>query len=225
MVYRLRLFFSLCCIISSMRVLALPADTSASSGCVLVGMAVNPFYLSKGYSASVSYRVEIGFKDNPIFPTIQFGLPNYELPITTSSGNTASYTIQGAYIQPGFTWYWRHPSTYNESYYIGFLAYFGSFNNQITLKVSDSNWGTTQKYSFIEKQYISGMGIQFGGIFNLYEKLKMNTSCTIGNILKSDNGKPKLNGFQNSSAFTPGLGYETKIFTLGVHLGLIYRLY
>lgn len=187
-------------------------------------MVANPLYMSRGYSAITSYQLEYGSPRGHFFSIIQFGMCNYNNPITASYSHKAEYTITGYYLQPGFVFYSKNPIINKESFFVNVAGYFGSFNHNAKLEIADANWRTSRVYSESGRQLKVGVSSSFGSIFNIYRKLKMKVYLTAALITPTDNPIPQLEGFRDITYFTPGIGFENAL-AVGVHAGLTYQIY
>lgn len=196
------------------------AQKADSTGYFMIpGFTITPFSFGKGYSASACYSLQFGSYQFPVRGVIRFGFPNY--PIEISSTEKVDYNVKGAYIEPGAIFYFGDNGIDGRVFFIGLMGYFGTYNHQIKVEISDPYWGTSQVFEYDVKTRASGIILEVGRVYNITQKLMGTVSVNTGGVWLPHNPIPQIHKFKNQSKLVPGAGYGNHVL-LGVNLGLHY---
>jgi hypothetical protein len=189
--------------------------------CLMIGLVFNPISIEKGYSSITSYSLQIGTKKSRVFPTFRFGFPKMTPNFKSSFQYT--YSISGAYVQPGFTFYFNHPSMFKEVYYITVVGHFAKYRHRLTLDVNDKLWGTNAVYKYTNDEYQFGGLVEMGGMFAIYKALKMSSGLSVGVSSMPLAPLAQLNQYERKVGFMPGIGIGLGL-GFGFKVGLHYEI-
>lgn len=217
----LRFLLSLACIGWLEFINAQTADSSFSKQRqLLLGVNVNWFGLQNGVSEAVGYAVQVGNKK--INLTLRFGFPSRINSLDTDVKN--EYSIKGFYFQPGLTFYIGNDKHKDGKYfqYLRLMGHFATEDHKLHIVFTDSYWGTSKEYNFSSSTTHQGLLMEWGVLFTLYKRLKMDCNFGLGV------SNPRVIPFEQlpnltNSLFLPGMGFGNGVYG-GVNMGVFFEL-
>lgn len=145
---------------------------------LVAGAKLQPLLLNQGFGATTTYDLQLGLKNYLLFPSARMGFFEQEVNLKTVYEHT--YTIDGFYWQPGITVYSRTPAQHRSAFFMGIFGYFGKFNHNLSVSISDPNWGTSYQYKESFTTRPVGVTLEIGGMLTVVNRLKASFSVNTG---------------------------------------------
>ncbi len=187
---------------------------------LLVGVQFNTLGLQYGYSDAACYAVQIGNKR--VNFTFRFGLPSRYKELDPNIEH--EYRISGYYFQPGVTFFLGKEQHQDGKYlqYVRLMAHFYTQKHNLNITFADKYWGTSQEYRYSSTYSEHGGLMEWGAMFAIYKRLKMDCNIGFGIANHVDEPLKELPQISNTS-YVPGVGAGYGFYG-AVNIGLYFQL-